>query len=114
MTPGTAPGTAQGNQFNRCSGLAVEPEPRRSVEIQKFRLKKGASDSRKQNQSKSVDSAGGVSNLHDMLKPKGIEVYSQSIGTSEVGTPKEKPVNNNTMKGLFEVTPTVPQAIELR
>ena len=49
-----------------------------------------------------------------MLKPKGIEVYSQSIGTSEVGTPKDKHVNNNTMKGLFEVTPTVPQAVELR
>ena len=44
-----------------------------------------------------------------MLKPKGIEVYSQSIGTSEVGTPKDKNgVQVTSMKGIFEVTPQVP------
>ena len=40
--------TAQGGTVVRGSGLVQnEPEVRRSVEIQNFRLKKGASDSRK-------------------------------------------------------------------
>ena len=40
--------------------------------------------------SKSIDSAGANSAMHDMLKPKGIEVRSTSVAgntSQDVGTP---------------------------
>ena len=48
---------------------------------------------RKQNQSKSIDSTGAISNLHDMLKPKGIEANSPSIGMSDFRTSTAKGAN---------------------
>ena len=42
--------------------------------------------------SKSVESVDGGSNLHEVLKPKGIEIYSTSQGNSDnvVATPHKQ------------------------
>ena len=73
------------------SSVTFEDNTRRSVEIKNLRQNNNAncSEIRAKTQSKSIDSAGNVSNLHDiMMKPKGIEVHSMSMGTSSnVGTP---------------------------
>jgi len=73
------------------SSVTFEDNTRRSVEIKKLRQSNNAncSEIRAKTQSKSIDSAGNVSNLHDiMMKPKGIEVHSMSMNTSSnVGTP---------------------------
>ena len=71
---------------NHASEVAFEHDLRRSLEIVNRRVGEGAiSEARAKNQSKSIDSTGAVSNIHEMLKPKGMEL--NSIETSDVETP---------------------------
>ena len=90
----------------------AEQEPRRSVEVQQVR--RGTAETvvsalRAQNKSKSIDShqTGGVSNVHDILRPKGIEVFSQSlVATSDHETPKAAAPNPaNESNGKSPLTP---------
>ena len=75
----------------RDSAVTFENNERRSVEIKKLTPSgNNSTNIRTKTQSKSIDSATATSNLQEvMLKPKGIEVHSMSMGgtSSNVGTP---------------------------
>ena len=56
---------------------------------------------RQNTKSKSIDSAGNGSALHDMLKPKGIEVHTSSLApttSQDVGTPRGTHLNASPVK----------------
>lgn len=69
-------------------------ELRRSIEFGPRNSNEIVSQNRNTKQSKSIDSHEAISTVHYMLKPKGIEVLSQSINTSpDRSTPKISNVN---------------------
>ena len=88
----------------------VEGTARRSVEIikQKPNIAEvneadqiNTENHRQNTKSKSIDSAGNGSALHDMLKPKGIEVHTSSLANTtsqDVGTPRGTHLNASPVK----------------
>lgn len=88
----------------------VEGTARRSVEINKQKPniaevneadQSNIENHRQNTKSKSIDSAGNGSALHDMLKPKGIEVHTSSLAittSQDVGTPRGTTLNASPVK----------------
>ena len=74
----------------KASQVTFKQEQLPSIDFeQKRRSAEIGSQVRNQTKSKSFDSGEAMSNINYLLKPKGIEVYSQSVGTSaDNGTPK--------------------------